>query len=78
MACTGRILVWWDREVDGVGRRIRLDVRLAAHGIWEQACQRTIASLGDHGPAAELMECSRSRATSIALGRPLARESMAC
>lgn len=58
MACAGRVLVWWDREVDGVGRRIRPDARLAAHGIWEQACQRTIASLGDHGPAAELMECA--------------------
>jgi len=58
MACAGRILVWWDREVDGVGRRIRPDARLAAHGIWEQACQRTVATLGDHGPAAELMECA--------------------
>lgn len=58
MACTGRILVWWDREVDGVGRRIRPDARLAAHGIWEQACQRTIATLGDHGPAAELIKCA--------------------
>jgi hypothetical protein len=58
MTSTGRILVWWDREVDGVGRRIRPDARLAAHEIWEQACQRTVATLGDHGPAAELMECA--------------------
>jgi len=58
MACTGRILLWWDREVDGVGRRIRPDARLAARGIWEQACQRTVATLGDHAAAAELMECA--------------------
>src|SRR5947209_4383101 len=58
MAYRGRILVWWDREVDAVGRKIRPDTRLAAHGIWQQACQRTVATLGDYGPAAELMECA--------------------
>ena len=31
-------------------------MRLAAHEIWEQACQRTQVLLADHGPAAELME----------------------
>lgn len=56
MACTGRILVWWDRDVDGAGRPIRPDVRLAGHEIWEQACRRTHVLLGDDGPAAELME----------------------
>lgn len=56
MAGAGRILVWWDREVDQAGRPIRRDVRLAGHEIWEQACQRTQALLDDHGPAAELME----------------------
>ena len=56
MACAGRILAWWDRDVDHAGRPIRPDVRLAAHEIWEQACQRTQAVLSDHAPAAELME----------------------
>jgi DNA-directed RNA polymerase specialized sigma24 family protein len=58
MACAGRILLWWDREVDLAGRPIRQDVRQAAHEIWEQACQRTRFLLGDDGPAAELMENS--------------------
>lgn len=58
MAGAGRILVWWDRDVDQAGRPIRPDVRLAGHEIWEQACQRTRALLDDHGPAAELMENS--------------------
>jgi len=56
MACVGRILVWWDRDVDRAGRPIRPDVRLAGHEIWEQACQRTHFVVGDCGPAAELME----------------------
>ena len=58
MAHAGRILVWWDRDVDRAGRPIRPDVRLAGHEIWERACQRTQALLDDHGPAAELMENS--------------------
>jgi len=58
MACAGRILVWWDRDVDPAGRPIRPDVRLAGHEIWEQACQRTQTLLDDPGPAAELMENS--------------------
>jgi DNA-directed RNA polymerase specialized sigma24 family protein len=56
MARAGRILAWWDRDVDHTGRPIRPDVRLAGHEIWEQACQRTHVFVGDHGPAAELME----------------------
>ena len=56
MACAGRILAWWDRDVDPRGRPIRPDVRLAAHEIWEQACHRTQALLADQSPAAELME----------------------
>ncbi len=56
MACAGRTLVWWDRDVDQAGRPIRPDVRSAGHDIWEQACQRTQALLADRGPAAELME----------------------
>jgi len=58
MACAGRILLWWDREVDLAGRPIRMDVRQAGHEIWAQACQRTRCLLGDAGPAAELMENS--------------------
>lgn len=42
--------------MDRAGRPIRPDVRLAGHEIWEQACRRTWALLGDHAPAAELME----------------------
>ena len=56
MARAGRILAWWDRDVDRAGRPIRPDVRLAGHEIWEKACQRTHVLLADHGPAAELME----------------------
>lgn len=56
MVCAGRILVWWDRQIDQSGRAIRPDVRSAAHEIWEQACQRTEALLGDSALAAELME----------------------
>ena len=58
MAGIGRILVWWDRDIDQAGRPIRRDVRLAGHEIWEQACQKTRALLDDHGPTAELMENS--------------------
>jgi DNA-directed RNA polymerase specialized sigma24 family protein len=56
MACAGKILAWWDRDVDRAGRPIRPDVRLAGHEIWEQVCQRTQALLADQSPAAELME----------------------
>lgn len=56
MAHAGRVLVWWDRDVDQAGRPIRSDVRLAGHEIWKQACQRTQGLVGDHAPAAELME----------------------
>ena len=43
---------------DSAGRPIRADVRLAAHAIWEEACRRAQALLGDGALAAELMECS--------------------
>src|ERR1700687_6758 len=56
MARAGRILAWWDRDLDHAGRPIRPDVRLAGHEIWEQACQRTQFLLADQSPAAELME----------------------
>ena len=56
MSYAERILVWWDRDVDQAGRRIRPDVRLAGHEIWECACKRTRAAVGEHAPAAELLE----------------------
>lgn len=56
MACAGKILAWWDRDVDRTGRPIRPDVRLAGHEIWQQACRRTHLLLSDQCPAAELME----------------------
>lgn len=52
------IYTWWDREFDGAGRLIRLDVRAAAHEIWDEASRRTHAVLADRGPAADLMERS--------------------
>jgi len=58
MACAGRILAWWDRDLDHAGRPIRPDVRLAGHEIWEQACQRTQVLLADQSAAAELMEAT--------------------
>lgn len=56
MASAGSRLVWWDREVDTQGQPIRSDVRAAGRDLWTEACQQTMAALGDHGPAAELME----------------------
>src|SRR5215469_3521893 len=56
MSYAERMLVWWDRDVDQAGRRIWPDVRLAGHEIWKRACKRTRAAVGEHGPAAELME----------------------
>jgi DNA-directed RNA polymerase specialized sigma24 family protein len=53
MACAGRRLAWWDRDLDRTGRPIRPDVRSAGHEIWEQACRRTNVLLGDYEPAAE-------------------------
>ena len=58
MVCVGTRLVWWDRDFDSGGRPIRLDVRSAGRDLWERACHETLAALGDHGPAAELMEDS--------------------
>jgi len=56
MTCAGRVLAWWDRDVDASGRPIRSDVRLAGRELWEQECQQTFAVVRDQGPAAELME----------------------
>jgi hypothetical protein len=56
-----RRLLWWDRDCDGMGRPIRADVRAAAHEIWDLACARAQATLGDQADAAEIMEISVER-----------------
>jgi DNA-directed RNA polymerase specialized sigma24 family protein len=58
MAGPLRAYCWWDRDADAAGRRIREDVRIAAHEIWEEACRRTNAVLRDGTLAADLMERS--------------------
>ena len=50
--------VWWDKEVDAAGRPIRLDVRTAAHQIWDAARRQAQHLLGDASEAPELMENS--------------------
>lgn len=56
-----KILSWWDREVDRVGRPIRDDVRSAAHEVWAEAGRRTEALFVDRAQAADLMEDSVAR-----------------
>ena len=51
-----RTLSWWDQEVDRAGRRIRSDVRSAAHEVWEEACRWTRTRLADPAQVADLME----------------------
>jgi hypothetical protein len=53
--------LWWDRNLDRRGRPIRADVREAAHEVWEHACSRARAVLGDNNDAAEMMEVSVER-----------------
>jgi DNA-directed RNA polymerase specialized sigma24 family protein len=53
--------LWWDRDFDRQGRRIRPDVRKAAHEIWAYARARTRSALGDESEAAEIMELSVDR-----------------
>jgi len=48
--------LWWDREVDDGGARIRDDVREAAHELWPSCCGRVETTLGDVAEAPELME----------------------
>jgi hypothetical protein len=49
-------LLYWDRQTDCSGRPIRADVRDAARQVWDDACQKTRASLGETCEAAGLME----------------------
>lgn len=55
---SGKDLLWWDRELDPTGKPIRLDVRSAAREVWNDACNRTRALLGEPCEAAGLMERS--------------------
>jgi hypothetical protein len=55
-AFSGKNLLWWDREADSSGRAIREDVRAAARQVWDEACKRTRAVLGEPCEAAGLME----------------------
>jgi DNA-directed RNA polymerase specialized sigma24 family protein len=73
MACAVKMLVWWDRDFDSVGRPIRADVRSAGHDLWRRACQETVAVLADQGAAAELMEDSVARVSRYLdrIGAPL-------
>lgn len=48
--------LWWDKEEDAAGRPIRLDVRAAAHQIWDAARRQAQHLLGDANEAPELME----------------------
>jgi DNA-directed RNA polymerase specialized sigma24 family protein len=54
---------WWDRDVDEKGRRIRSDLRMIAHEIWDWACKCTQARLGDNAPTAELMDKAIAQAS---------------
>jgi len=60
-ASSGRGSSWWDRDVDCGGRIIRLDVRHAAHQIWERACWRVRWACGDEADAGWLMESAVER-----------------
>lgn len=59
--CSQKGPLWWDRNSDRMGRPIRPDVRSAAHEVWEQACSRARAVLGDDADAPEMMEISVDR-----------------
>jgi len=58
MSISGNAYLWWDRERDATGKLLRQDVRNAGHAIWDQACARARAVLGESSDAAALMERS--------------------
>jgi len=51
-----QVPLWWDREVDHLGRKIRNDVRHAAEEIWQRCYTRARAVLGDVVDPAGLLE----------------------
>ena len=55
---SGKNPVWWDQELDPTGKPIRLDVRSAAREVWNDACTRARALLGEPYEAAGLIERS--------------------
>jgi DNA-directed RNA polymerase specialized sigma24 family protein len=55
-AFSGSNLLWWDRDTDSSGRAIREDVRAAARQVWDDACKKTRALLGEPCEAAGMME----------------------
>src|SRR5436305_4393277 len=60
---SSHITRWWDRDVDEKGRRIRSDLRLIAHEIWDWACHCTQSRLGDNAATAELMDNAIAQAS---------------
>ncbi len=48
--------LWWDRELDNDGYRLREDVREAGHEIWTRASRKAESLTGDTFEAAEIME----------------------
>jgi len=52
----GEIPLWWDREVDLKGRRIRPDVRTVAAIVWPFVCRQAQTVGCDSSLAADLME----------------------
>ena len=60
---TSRTTGWWDREVDERGRRLRPDLRVTAHEIWDWACNTTRSQLGDSSATAELLDSAISQAS---------------
>ena len=57
MPFSERLPLWWDRDVDEqTGAPLRVDVRTAAHGVWNWVCRRSDQILGDVNDAAEVLE----------------------
>lgn len=48
--------LWWDRDIDRTGRKIRLDVREAALNVWQGPSFRIQFIVSDPSQAADLME----------------------
>jgi hypothetical protein len=50
--------VWWDREVDEQGHRLRKDVRKAGHEVWGSVRRYVAVILGDDSDAAQFLEAA--------------------